>query len=1653
MKTKKVFASCNLHVCLAASLLFFSSLAAMSQTGGAPTTSVYDTHAIDSVNLQNLNVMLNVQVLSKSGAMPFSLSLSASSGCVVYGSGTSHSTACGLLQLINKPVGSEPIWAGFVPSVHALLNGNTNTPVIGASTSTTVGCPSNNVFTQEYSGWWIQTNDGTKHFLPPGDMVDSLGCFSSSLSDQAIDGSGYTLMITGSTQGNSLCNPGAGTGSNCTIYEAGGAAINVVPQTTQSIYFSTMATDSNGNSISFNAGTNTYIDTLNLTAITEDNSANPSVFSWDDINGNQQKATIGYSALNVQAISDCTTTGAGTQPGMPTSISFPNGGSLGIAYEPNAAHSGTYTGRLATLTLPTGGTITYTYPGAFNCSYMVPSKVTRQTADGTTTYTWAPFQNGNTTTVVDQGGNTTIYTFTGLAAAGSTPSPTTAQVVTQIQRFQGTSTLLTTDVYCYNAASGQPGNCSTAVVSLPIKEIDVYHTINGMSSSSRSRVTYDSYGNVTSSTAWDFGFAFYTRQTTTTYGSWNGSACVAIGNHINNKPCDVQTTSKDIKGNLSVIAESRYTYDSHGNLLTTYKWTGTQWLSNATPNVYNANGTIATSYDLANTPTSYGYGNGCNNLFPTSVTAGGLTIYKTWNCTGGVLLTSSNPNNSKLVTTYGYASKAGQADPYWRVMSTTDPLGNTVYKTYGMNTLETSLSFGSSMVDAVTTFDGYGRSIRTQKNRNDNSGNYDTGSISYGWTGAFHTVSSTMPCAVAQGSDCTFSSGATVSQLDPLGRSQLTTDGGGGTVTSTYAQNDVLTVLGPAPSGEKVKQVQKQYDGLGRLQLSCAIGNGSTTACGQNTGTANGVTTAYAYGAASGSTTVTATRGVQSRGKTYDALGRLISETNPESGTTTYTYDSVPPPGTCGGWTSQPGELMVITNANGTSTCQVHDALHRLIRTGTNQTPNTCKSLIYDSVSNALQAQPPNSTFSNLAGRLVEAETDNCTAWPPTSASMITDEWFSYDADGRLTDVYESTLHSGGYYHTTVSYFANGAVSSLSGLPGYAAYTYTADGEGRPNTAVQGTTKLINGVTYNAASQPQIVNIGGSGDQDTYTYDPATGRMKTYTFEINSVSETGTLKWNANGSLQQLAIVDGFDSGGTQTCNYLYDDLGRIGTPSGSTAYSVDCGFSLWRQTFTYDQYGNLTKTGNPGITWNPGYNSANNQYSLVGASYDASGNLLYDTFDTYTWDSYGKMASVRASNSAAVCGTSGTCVTYDALGRAVETNASGSYTEILYSPIGKTAIMNGQTVNFAYVPLPGRESSLYAAGTGGGGHYMEHHDWRGDVVLRTTLNNRTMDYDRAFAPYGEAYANFGNTSKLNFTGDTQDIFAGLFDTPNRELNPTQGRWISPDPAGAGWNLYAYSANPNSAIDPSGLFPKQEPSGCSPAVGCPTGGAIGDYNNDGGPYGYNPLNFMDAFPDLVFGTVPANITSSVTKPSSSPTGPAFCGCPDDLTSGAMAGTVAPLPDGISGPVGCSGAGVPCYLSQQGPIDPTVGSLTMQGTPGYGAQASYVYVVRDILGNPTTVGSVSEDLTVLAMSSNSIPPTSSTWSGPDDLPSGLYFKDNVWTWGPLVDSSSVAIFLQTFTASVGGNTFALINQNMNVVAYGPGGPTGSIGVARSNQLTP
>jgi RHS repeat-associated protein len=284
---------------------------------------------------------------------------------------------------------------------------------------------------------------------------------------------------------------------------------------------------------------------------------------------------------------------------------------------------------------------------------------------------------------------------------------------------------------------------------------------------------------------------------------------------------------------------------------------------------------------------------------------------------------------------------------------------------------------------------------------------------------------------------------------------------------------------------------------------------------------------------------------------------------------------------------------------------------------------------------------------------------------------------------------------------------------------------------------------------------------------------------------------------------------------------------------------------------------GQPSKSGS--ISWQPNYSSSNNnqyQSGWNGVQYDADGNLLNDTFNTYSWNVYGSLATVN-----------GATVTNDAFGRMVE-NASRNF-EFIYSPADGSvlAAMNGQTLGEAYVPLPGGAGAGY--NSSGLNIYM-HKDWLGSLRM-ISLPNRTVQPIMNYAPFGEGY---GATSPMDveFTDggysftvlEPENGGGSLQDFMFRRYNPTQGRWISPDPAGLNaahpgnpqtWNRYAYVANqPTEFTDPLGLdliccggggggwgdgyCPPEDATcdpGCDPVFGC--GGCDPEFGCGGSPGG------------------------------------------------------------------------------------------------------------------------------------------------------------------------------------------------------------------------
>jgi RHS repeat-associated protein len=1238
------------------------------------------------------------------------------------------------------------------------------------------------------------------------------------------DGSGFTITVSGNSTGKNL--------GPVNLYGRDGRSITAPlndpagPAT---------STDRNGNFVSVD-GSGNFTDTLGQVALTVTGTGTPSSpmkFTYTAPSGAAASYTMNYTNYTVATnvgVSGISEYKSSAAVPLVTSIVLPDNSQYTIQYEatPSTPSSGActpyagttcVTARIKSVTLPTGGSITYTYTGGNNGVFADGSTagLTRALSDGASwNATWTYSRTlgtgaASTDTVVSPLGDQTVMQFQGIYE-------------TQRQVYQGTSTLLETVYTCYN---GSASPCTSTAVTLPIASQAVTNILPG-SANLQSKVvsSYNTYGQLSEEDDYAYGTG-------------------APGSLLRKKLITIQTvgtyqaiqTAKILDGSGNTLAQTTMTFDQ-GNVTAT---SGTPQHTNPTVGrgnpttisylvqgstaltktfTYFDTGNAQTATDVNGAQTTFTYG-ACGNSFPTSISEPlGLSQSMAWNCTGGVE-TSVTDENTKVVST-------SYTDPYfWRPANVTDPTSAVSSLCYGLltsgtctlspNKIESTLNnSGNSAADTFATLDGIGRAHINQTRQAPGSASFDSGETDYDVIGRPNRF--TTPYSAAASQTTSPSAPATTTTYDALGRVLTVTDpgtGNVGTVSYAYSQNDVYQTLGPVPLGENAKRRQSEYDSLGRLISVCEITAGTTAwpagACGQNT-SATGYLTKYTYNANGMLTGVTqnaqSTSNQQTRGYTYDDLSRMTSETNPESGTTSYFYDSTgSSPCLLTGFTSN-GDLLRKADANGTNSCNWYDSLHRLIAVQTNRGVDGCKRFVYDITTGVLGSPPSGVSVSNVLGRLAEVETDTC-AWPITQSSIITDEWFSYTSRGEISDEYEATQHSGGYYHVAEAYWANGVPSQLSGLAGLPTISYGVDGEGRPNTvSASSGQNPVTGTNYNPyGSPPQTTVTFGSGDSDVFNFDSNTGRMTQYKFNVGSQPQSvaGALTWNPNGSLGSLAITDPFNSANAQTCNYVHDDLERIaGTTGPPPVPGVNCvngsQQTVWSQTFSFDPFGNINKAGNSSFAAT--YSPATNRMTTIGTStptYDADGNVLNDFLHTYTWNADGRPLTID-----------GVGVTYDALGRMVEHNYSGTYYEIAYAPTGeKLANMYGQTLSWGFIALPGGATALY---TSSGLSYYRHPDWLGSVRL-TTTPSRTMHGDVAYAPYGETYAQSGSTD-LVFTGKDQASTSNEYDFPAREYG-IQGRWPSPDPLGLGavnpgnpqsWNRYAYVGNnPLAVTDPTGM--------------------------------------------------------------------------------------------------------------------------------------------------------------------------------------------------------------------------------------------------------
>jgi RHS repeat-associated protein len=605
--------------------------------------------------------------------------------------------------------------------------------------------------------------------------------------------------------------------------------------------------------------------------------------------------------------------------------------------------------------------------------------------------------------------------------------------------------------------------------------------------------------------------------------------------------------------------------------------------------------------------------------------------------------------------------------------------------------------------------------------------------------------------------------------------------------------------------------IQKIYqaDGMGRLASVCdGIGAGQQADNSQaqpcNLGIpGSGFLTSYTYNLLGEITSVSTVSTVsqQQRYYSYDGLGRLLSEMNPETGSayTYYGYD-----------TQSKGDLYnrIRPAANGasgtTTTTYTHDVLHRLTNVSYNDNITPSVTLVYD-VAPSWWTGPP--TPSNLLGRLTNA----------TSAGGSAGTAFSYDPMGHDSYEFQCSPLNCGNGSTGVGYTYNhlGQLSSYSDTEVNATYTYNYDTNARLSSitsSLNNPTTLFSVPTggYNAFGEITSATLG-NGVSRAITYD-LRGRILTLTDGPSTNPIYAYSLSYSNGSVTGNNIITANDNTGNWT--YAYDPFGRIYTSCSSSGQSCTGSNVVQSYTYGYDPYGNrwhqdLTAgTGESSIDYS--FN-ASNQITGSGITFDAEGNELTDGLgNTYSYDAENRAVQVTGSNSVTY--------TYDAFGRRVEQTIgappNGTRYDYVYGP-GGVADMWSATFGLGWAQLAGT-TSLGVYGTGG--TFFYHPNWLGTLRAISNISGNLSTACTSL-PFGDAMSCSAHITPIpgdiEYTGQEWDSSVNLTHFPMRSYSMTQGRWMHADPAGLSsvdpttphsWNRYAYVVNnPVTYVDPMGL--------------------------------------------------------------------------------------------------------------------------------------------------------------------------------------------------------------------------------------------------------
>ncbi len=1046
-------------------------------------------------------------------------------------------------------------------------------------------------------------------------------------------------------------------------------------------------------------------------------------------------------------------------------------------------------GNIAKIIFPTGGSLSYTWATIEGATEQARAIVARtlDATDGTGSHTWNYFWGigiePTSVVVTDPLGNDAVHTFTYFNG-----SP----YVNQSKYYQGShsgGTLLKTVSTDFATSPGVlnvdcGGGLSSVFNVRPIRvttnmggwvrkvETDydsgfLFHSPDPNSSSTY----YGSFGDVIARREYDWGSGApgpLLRQTTTTY------LATSPGPYQDNNLLDLQwqVTVKDGGGNTK--AATSYAYDAttplssgistqhdqnppngnyRGNLTSVGRWLDTAGYL-TTNNVVYDTGMLQQTTDPGGHPTQYAYSTSFAGAYPTTVTdAMSHPTNYNYDFNTGLITSVTDVNGRQTAYTF---------DAMWRPQTITYPTGGGT-ATFGYTdgssssvTLTRSIASGINFVKTAYV-DGVGRVKQSALTSDPDGTTYvDT---TYDGDGRKASVSNPYRSI----SDPTY--GITSFGYDGLGRVTSVTSPSGGSVTTSYA--GIYTTV----TDQQGKQRKSLTDGLGRLIAVWEPDPVSGNLFNE---------TDYTYNTLDNLTQVQQkgndgnSAHWRTRTFTYDSWSRLLTAFNPESGTTTYTYNALGNDHLLS--SKQDARGMTITYAS-------YDADHRLTsKTYSDSTP----AVGYGFDAAACLGQ---SSCYNIHHRTSMTDAAGSEAW-------------AYDAMGR-TIADQRTTNS---VTKTTGYVYNddGSLKKLTYGGSGRGINYTVSGAGRATVVQQ---DVGQGGFYYVASSPQATYApqGGlqsalfgavgsfTGVTETIGYN---NRLQPTSLYANSTGGTAiNLTYNyadANGhnNGNVMGITNNLVPDGSRSFTFTYDQLNRIktaATSAGTATYNID----IWGNLYSISLTGNTPWQNALNVSIDPATNR------ITGDAYDTAGNMTGDGLYGYTYNAENQQTLAAGvtykydGDGKRVQKVNGTLYWYDVGGNVLtETNSSGGLLkDYIY--------FGGKRIAYVY------NSSAY--------FYWGDHLGNSRVVTNSIGGTC---YNADFGPYGKEQT-YTTTCSQNykFTGKERDTETGNDYFGARFYENNLGRFMSVDPKAASghtvdpqtWNRYAYARNnPLMFVDPDG---------------------------------------------------------------------------------------------------------------------------------------------------------------------------------------------------------------------------------------------------------